>query len=316
MKILVGSVAVGPLGVAFLSISMSKEINENELLQKRLREHVEHLAGTIGERNAFRYRNLEAARGYIESSVSEIGYSLQHQMYSVQGRDYRNVIVEKFGATHPEKVFIIGAHYDSAWGTPGADDNASGVACLLELARLLFNSRAAMTLRFAAFTLEEPPNFRTSHMGSLRYAKKLKKEKAQVTGMISLEMVGYYRDERRSQHFPFPLMSFLFPDQGNFAAVAGNFASRRLVGKLAHALAARGKIPVEQVALPLIPGIGLSDNWSFWQQGYPAVMITDTAFFRNPHYHRPSDLPHTLDYRRLALLTSSLSKVVTDLTPD
>ena len=185
-----------------------------EQIRNRLKEHVQYLAGEIGERNSFRYENLERALSYIEQSLAETGYSIGNDVYQVGGREYRNVIGEKKGISSPEKIFVVGAHYDTAPDTPGADDNASGVASLLELARLLYSESPALTLRFVAFNLEEPPYFRTPNMGSCVHARRCREKKEPIAGMISLEMVGYYDDRPGSQRFPLPLMSWFYPERG------------------------------------------------------------------------------------------------------
>lgn len=284
-------------------------------LEARLRAHVEYLAGEVGERNAYHYGRLEQARLYIEGAFSTSGYQISHDTYEVSRQTYRNVIAELPGADDASPALIVGAHYDTASGTPGADDNASAVAALLEMARLLAGSRPARTLRWAAFTLEEPPFFRTRLMGSRIHARKCRQRGERLAGMISLEMVGYYDDRPGSQQFPLPFMRWFFPERGNFIAVAGNFRSRRLVRDVARRLSGNCEVPVEHVAIPIMPGAGLSDNWSFWREGYPALMITDTAFFRNPHYHMPTDLPDTLDYARLARLVAGLARALSSDVP-
>jgi Zn-dependent M28 family amino/carboxypeptidase len=278
-----------------------------EDLAFRLRTHVHRLAGEIGERNPNLYASLEEARLYIERGLTQAGYQIQHDVYEISGRTYRNVVAERPGSEGG--VVIIGAHYDTAPGTPGADDNASGVAVLLELARLLRNFAPAPAIRWIAFTLEEPPYYRTPLMGSRIHARKCRKGAERVVCMISLEMMGYYSDLAGSQGYPLPFMSWLYPDRGNFIALAGNFRSRKLVRTIAGWISEAGEIPVVSPAFPL-PGAGLSDNWSFWKEGYPALMITDTAFFRNPHYHSGTDLPETLDYTRMAALVTALDKAI------
>jgi len=275
-------------------------------LEARLRMHVEYLAGELGERNSIRYANLERARLYIEQALIQAGYLIQHDAYEVSGRTYRNVIVERQSSKGEGEVFIVGAHYDTAPGTPGADDNASGIAVLLELAQSLRDFAPAPTMRLVAFALEEPPFYRSRLMGSRVHARRCRERAERVVGMMSLEMVGCYSDLRGSQQYPLPFMRWFYPERGNFIALAGNFPSRKLVRQMAAWLSAAGSLPVEYAAFPLVPGAGLSDNWSFWKEGYPALMITDTAFFRNPHYHLPSDVPETLDYARMAALVAAL----------
>ena len=279
-----------------------------ESLAVRLRTHVQHLAGGIGERNSMRYASLEAARLYIEQGFRQAGYEIQNDTYEVAGRAYRNVVAERRGSD--QGVVIIGAHYDTAPGTPGADDNASAVGVLLELARSLRDFAPAPTLRWIGFTLEEPPYYWTPLMGSRIHARKCRQRAERILGMISLEMTGYYSDRPGSQRYPLPFMSRYYPDRGDFIALAGNLRSRRLVRRIAGRLSEAGAIPVEWAAFPLLPGAALSDNWSFGKEGYPALMITDTAFFRNPHYHSASDLPETLDYARMAALVTALNRAI------
>lgn len=268
------------------------------------------LAGHIGDRSPLFYRQLEEARAYIEHSFTKSGYQVDHDVYQVQERLFRNLIVQKKGTCEADSILIIGAHYDTVPGTSGADDNASGVASLLELAQLIRHQPTQKTIRFVAFTLEEPPYFRTSYMGSWVHAKRCSQNSENITGMISLEMVGYYSDLERSQRYPLPFLDWYYPRQGDFIAVAGNWRSRRLVKKVTTQLKQGTGLPVQSISLPFVPGVGLSDNWSFWQQGYPALMITDTAFFRNPHYHLPSDRPETLNYERMTELVRGLEKVL------
>jgi Zn-dependent M28 family amino/carboxypeptidase len=279
-----------------------------EDLAVRLRMHVQRLAGEIGERNPVRYAALEAARAYIEQDLRHTGYEIRHDAYEVAGRTYRNVVAERPGSGRT--VVVIGAHYDTAPGTPGADDNASGVGVLLELARALSDFAPGPTLRWIAFTLEEPPYYWTSLMGSRVHARKCRNRAERILGMISLEMAGYYSDAPGSQWYPLPFMKRFYPDRGNFIALAGNLRSRRLVRRIARRMSGARAIPVEWAALPMLPGAGLSDNWSFWQEGYPALMITDTAFLRNPHYHAASDLPETLDYSRMAAVAIALDRAI------
>ncbi len=277
-------------------------------LQFRLRRHVEFLAGVVGERNSHRYRRLEQAREYIEEVFTEYGYRIGRDRYECGGKEYCNVVATVPEVASDDPVLVVGAHYDTALGSPGADDNASGVAVLLELARVVGDEPAAASIRWVAFTLEESPHFKTESMGSRVYARRCRRRGDSIRGMISLEMVGYYSDARRSQGHPISLMRWFYPDRGNFIAVAGNYASRRLVRRLSRLLSAHGDLPVEHIALPFVPGVDLSDNWSFWQEGYPALMVTDTAFFRNRHYHRFTDLPETLDYRSMERLVRGMAE--------
>ena len=281
-----------------------------EDLTTRLRAHVHYLAGELGERSPFRYGNLEQARLYIERVFAEAGYEIRNDTYEIAGRTFRNVVVEHPGRPTERNILVVGAHYDTVTGTPGADDNASGVAMLLEVARLLRNSACLLTVRLVAFTLEEPPYFRSTRMGSCVHARKCRERGDRIAGMISLEMVGYYDARDGSQCYPFPFLRWFFPRRADFVAVAGNFGSRRLVRQVARLLSQTKRIPVVSIALPFVPGVSLSDNWSFGREGYPALMITDTAFFRNGNYHLPSDLPETLDYARMAALAKGLTHAI------
>ena len=282
-------------------------------LASRLGRHVDYLAEKLGERNPIRYASLEQARLYIEETFGRAGYEVGHDTYEIGGRAFRNVIAELPGTA--KQVVVIGAHYDTVPGTPGADDNASGVAVLLELARLLRGFRPAPVIRWVAFTLEEPPYYRSALMGSRVHARKCRERAEQVAGMISLEMLGYYSDLAGSQSYPLGFLRRLYPGCGNFIGLAGNFRSLRLVRMLARRMSEAAAIPVEHAAFPLVPGADLSDNWSFWEESYPALMITDTAFFRNPHYHLPTDRADTLDYERMAAVVTALEYAIRKAWP-
>jgi Zn-dependent M28 family amino/carboxypeptidase len=279
-----------------------------------LRRDVEALCA-IGERSTFIPENLARAADLIDRELTTAGYEVERQPYDVRAYDVRseNLIVEIRGASKPEEIVVIGAHYDCVTGTVGADDNASGVAALLALARQFADAKPARTLRFVAFANEEPPHFQSQDMGSWQYAKRCRDRKEKIVAMVSLETIGYYDDARGSQQYPPPLAA-LYPDTGNFIGFASNVGSRGLLSRAVKAFRATTAFPAESAAMPeAIPGIGWSDQWSFWQFGWNAIMVTDTAPFRNPHYHRSSDRPGTLDYERLAHVVHGLSGVVTDL---
>lgn len=269
----------------------------------RLYRHVHHLSVTIGSRSVFEVERLDRAEQYIVSVLKESGLSAERQTFDYEGRPYHNLIVTIDGLERREETVIIGAHYDTIEGTPGADDNASGVAVLLELCRALRDFRPERTLRLIFFTLEEPPVFSTSRMGSYVCASEARRRGEAVHGMISLEMVGYYDDREGSQAFPLPGMGAMFSNRGNFIGVVGNLPSRELVASVANALKRASPLPVESLAAPaFIPGISFSDHGSFWKAGYRAVMITDTAFYRNPNYHTAGDTVETLRFDRMAEL--------------
>jgi len=284
--------------------------SEDTGMEGRLREHVAMLAGSIGERNTMRYSALQRAAKYISAQFAASGYQAREQSYLADDRKVSNIWVEIKGASRPEEIVVIGAHYDSPPGSPGADDNASGTAALLELARLFRDVKPAMTIRFVAFVNEEPPFFRTELMGSRVFAAEAAKKGEKVVAMLSLESIGFFSDAPGSQRYPFPLSVF-YPDTGNFIGFVGNFGSHSLLHGCVRTFRETTRFPSEGVLAPeLITGIGWSDHWSFWQEGYPALMVTDTAPFRNPHYHQPTDTPDRLDYGRLARIVSGLRTVV------
>jgi len=281
----------------------------------RLETHVRALAERFSPRGDRNLRNLAAAAGYIADMLRAAGGQVSDQPYSSDGDTYRNVIAA-FGPQSEEQV-VIGAHYDTFLGFPGADDNASGVAGVLELARLLGADTPRVRVELVAYSLEEPPHFRTESMGSAVHAASLKAKNARVRAMISLEMIGCFRDERGSQKFPLGLLQLLYPSTGNFIAVVGRIGGGGLVRTVKKAMRGATPLPVRSVNAPgFIPGIDFSDHLAYWNQGYPALMVTDTAFYRNPRYHTADDLPYTLDYRRMALVVDGLAAAVRALAAD
>jgi Zn-dependent M28 family amino/carboxypeptidase len=280
-------------------------------LAKQLRADIGMLAGTIGERNVSRKpRQLEQAAAFIEAALAGAGYKAEAQPYNVGGTTCRNLAAEIRGTSHVAEILVVGAHYDTVPGGPGADDNSSGVATVLALARHFAHSRPLRTLRFVAFVNEEPPYFQTADMGSLVYAKECRRRGERIQAMLSVESVGYYS---ATQEYPAAVRG-LFPPRGDFIAFVGNLSSASLVREAAKAFRQAVDLPAEAAALPEeIEGVGWSDHWSFWRQGYPAIEVTDTAPYRNPHYHMPSDKPETLDYNRLARLTTGMYDVVAAL---
>lgn len=277
--------------------------------------HAEHLSVKIGSRSVYEDDKLTAAKEYIFSSLEAMGHTPMLQDYSYQDRIFSNIIVSIPGKTDPEEIVLIGAHYDTVAGTPGADDNASAVALLLEMCRLLKHEVPARTLRLVFFSLEEPPVFRTEFMGSAFHATAARKKQENITAMISLEMLGYYNDQKGGQSFPFPLMSLIYPTTPNFVAVVGNLSSRDLVNKIATSMRKTGGIGIETLAtFSFVPGIDFSDHRSFWKMGYPAAMITDTAFYRNPNYHTEKDTIDTLDFARMSTLLHALVQMAKDLS--
>jgi hypothetical protein len=282
-------------------------------LRVEVRRHVEKLAGEIGERNVFRPAQLRAAAEFIEAEFVAAGFKVNRLPYQANSQACDNLEVELPGKTRPEEIVVIGAHYDSVSGSPGANDNASGVAALLALARAWAGRAPGRTLRFVAFVNEEPPFFQTEQMGSLVYAKRCRERRDQIVAMLSLETIGYYDTAEGSQKYPFPV-GFFYPSRGDFIGFVGNTANRDLVRQCVDAFRRHAAFPSEGGALPGgLPGIGWSDHWAFWQAGYPGLMVTDTAPFRYPYYHTAQDTPDKLDYDRLARVMAGLEKVVEEL---
>jgi Zn-dependent M28 family amino/carboxypeptidase len=282
--------------------------DEQVCVRENLRRHVHMLAGEIGERNLWRNEALDRAAEYIAGEFRAAGYEPTFQSYKERGRLVHNVIAEFPGSERPDQIVIIGAHYDTVRGSPGADDNASGVAATIELARA-FRAGGAhkRTVRFIAFVNEEEPFFWTGRMGSRMYAKRCKRLGENVVGMISLEMLGYYRGRRGSQCYP-PPFNFFYPSRGNFVAFLSNNPSRRLMNSAGAAFRRRTAVSSEGLASAEFV-VGHSDQWSFWKSGFKAIMLTDTAMFRNPNYHKSTDTPATLDYDSLARVTAGVSDV-------
>lgn len=275
-----------------------------------LERHVRFLAQTIGVRGNHNYTNVYRAAAYIERTLKDLGYQVVSYEYSAYDRSYRNIEATLPGVSRPQELVILGAHYDSAEEAPGADDNASGVAGVLELARVFAGDRQARTIRFVFFPNEEPPSFPTSKMGSRHYAAGARASNDQITAMLSIESIGYYDTDKGSQRYPFPL-SLAYPDVGDFVGFVSNLKSRSLLLKAISAFRAHASMPTQGVAAPSwVPGVWWSDHWSFWREGYPAIMITDTALFRNPFYHTPEDTADKLDYARMARVVHGLTHVV------
>ena len=311
--------AAGTAGWWFLlkmpgkNIANAVELSPAEIdLRDELIADVRTLAGEIGERNVPRYPRLKAAADFIESSFLRAGLQPRRDTYQVNSLSCDNIEVEIRGA-YPQ-IVLIGAHYDSVFGAPGANDNGSGVAALLALARRFAQRSTSCTLRFVAFVNEEPPYFKTAEMGSFVYAGRCKARGDQISAMISLETIGYFSDAPRSQTYPIPAIGAFYPRTGNFIGFVSNLHSRALLRRAIALFRDQGKLPSEGAALPsFIPGVAWSDQWSFWEHGYPGIMITDTALFRYPDYHAVSDTPEKLDYARFALVVSGVEKTIQGL---
>jgi Zn-dependent M28 family amino/carboxypeptidase len=283
---------------------------------ERLRADVEMLAGYIGERHIWRPEALARAAEFIRMALAEAGYVPGAQPFEVRGVPVQNIEAIARGADADAEVVVVGAHYDTIGGSPGANDNGTGIASVLELARRFAGQALPRTIRFVAFTNEEPPFFQSEEMGSLVYARAARQRGDRITGMLSLETMGYYSDEPGSQQYPDPLGRF-FPDVGNFIGVVGNPESAGLVEQIHAAFTAHTAFPIQAAPMPgELPGAGWSDHWSFWQAGYPAVMVTDTAPFRYPWYHTAEDTPDKVDFTKLALVVDGLEAVVRALATD
>jgi hypothetical protein len=283
-------------------------------IARRLERHVRELAGRIGERNSRHPAALEDAARYVERELASLGYTVVPQRWtSAAGQEFRNVEVTLPGRAHSDGVVVVGAHYDSNPGTPGADDNASGVAAVLELARLLRAEPHDRTIHLIAFANEEVPFFGTADQGARRYVAALKQRGEDVRAMLSIETIGYYSTGPKTQLYPAPLNRF-YPDTGNFIGFVGNLSSRGLVHEAIRAFRRHTSFPSQGAAAPAsLPGVEWSDHEAFWGAGFPAVMITDTAPFRNPYYHTRGDTPDTIDYPRTARVVDGLVAVVREL---
>ena len=265
----------------------------------RLEAHVKRLSVDFHPRRFDEARNTALAAQYIHDTFAAAGANVSTQEFAVGHATHRNVIARFGPGAGP--LLVIGAHYDSYGATPGADDNASGVAGLLELARLLGREPPPRPVELVAYALEEPPFFRSADMGSAHHVRALRAAKREVQLMLSLEMIGYFADAPGSQRFPAPGLSLLYPDRGDFIAVVGRLGGFGSTRRVKAIMAGATDLPVHSInAPPLLPGIDFSDQLNYWNAGYDALMITDTAYLRNPNYHARTDTFDTLDYRRMA----------------
>ncbi len=311
----------------------------------RLERHVVTLAEDFFPRDFTHGEQLEKTAAYIEAALRETGARVSSQTVDIggPGGQYRNVLAS-FGpesprrgagvtksprrgagvtksprrgasATTPGPRIVVGAHYDAFDELPGADDNASAVAVLLELARLLGAGDAPAThTELVAYVLEEPPFFRTELMGSAVHAASLRDAGAEVRAMICLEMVGYFSDQPGSQQLPTPLLRPFFPDRGNFIGIVGNLGGGSLVRRVKRSFHAASSLPVRSLNGPrFIPGVDFSDHLPYWNAGFPAVMVTDTAFYRNLAYHTEEDTPDRLDYEKMAQVVLGVYQAVRSL---
>jgi Zn-dependent M28 family amino/carboxypeptidase len=279
---------------------------------ERLVAHVRMLAETLAPRSVAHRANLDAAASYVAVEMGAGGAQVSKQVYAAAGAEYRNVVA-RLGPETMERV-VVGAHYDAAGPFPGADDNASGVAGIIELVRVLVGAPLGVGVELVAYPCEEPPFFRTPYMGSMVHANSLRAEGARVRGMIALEMIGYFSDEPGSQRFPTPLLKPFYPSRGNFITVVGKLGQGPLIRRVRRAMRRGSPLPVRTIQAPrAVPGVDFSDHASYWAAGFDAVMVTDTAFYRNPHYHTAHDTADTLDYRRMAMVVEGVREAVVAL---
>jgi len=299
LVVLVASLAAFATWAAQLGVAPASPPPGNAVVSpERLRAHVHALTVDMHPRVHTRVDKLDAVADYIERTLAPIG-KLEHQTFVASGNTYQNLTLS-LGPSDGERV-VVGAHYDAALGLPGADDNASGVAGLLELSSLLAHEKLGTRVDLVFWTLEEPPYYATEDMGSLHHARALAKAGVRVRGAISLEMIGYFDDAERTQHFPAPGMGFLYGTRGNFITVVSRPADRELTRRVKASMLGATDLPVKSINAPaIVQGVDWSDHRSYWEAGYPAVMITDTSFLRNDRYHTPRDTEETLDYARMA----------------
>jgi hypothetical protein len=314
------------------NVSKAGPLSPDEVvLREELRANVQKLAGEIGERNMRHYAQLNAAADFIEDSFSRAGLRTRRDSYDIRGQACHNIEAEipgslqgaasteataaKAAVSSAPPIMVIGAHYDSVFGSPGANDNGTGVAATLALARRFASAKPKHTLRFVAFVNEEPPYFLSGEMGSQVYARRCKERGDKISAMISLETIGYFSDAPNSQTYPSPGLGLFYPKVGNFIGFVSNVHSGRLLRRVIALFRKHAKIPSEGASLPaFIPGVSWSDQWSFWQHGYLAIMVTDTAPFRYPYYHSSDDTPDKLDYDRFTLVVSGIEKVIEELS--
>jgi len=288
--------------------------DEERPLETALRRHIAAIASR--EHNMEHPIALEAAAKEIERVLAALRYPVSAQRFSTPLGEARNIEVEIAGGALAREIVLVGAHYDSVSGSPGANDNGSGVAALLELARLMRDAKPARTLRLVWFVNEEPPYYKGEDMGSRRYARRSRARGENIVAMLSVETVGYYSEREGSQRYPFPL-GFFYPARGDFLAFVSNLGSRALMHEAIGAFRKRAEFPSEGVAAPaFIPGVDWSDHASFWEQGYPALMLTDTAPYRYPWYHSAQDTPDKVDYARLARVVRGLRGMLAELAAE
>ncbi len=305
-------IVVGIGLLATLSSCTHYRPTEQKIPEARLFGHVSMLSEKLVPRDHWHTQNLDQCADYIAGHFKQAGATVAMQEYTVEGRGYKNVIAT-FGPSTTSRI-VVGAHYDAFQEHPGADDNASGVAGLIELAYLLGKTDLRQQVELVAFTLEEPPYFRTENMGSAQYALSLNQADADVEAMICLEMIGFFSDEKNSQQFPSALVKWFYPNRGNYIAIVGSLGDRKLIKQVKASMKGATDLPVHSMSAPKsFPGLDFSDHLNFWDQGYTAVMITDTAFYRNFAYHTADDTLQRLDFDRMANVVLGVYEAVVQL---
>ncbi len=277
-----------------------------------IKNHLTALTKTKESRNHLNTDQLNNAAGYIFDVFKLYSDSVLFQEFVTNGRTYKNIICS-FGTENPKRI-IVGAHYDVCGNQEGADDNATGVTGLLELARMIKGQKLNYRIDLVAYTLEEPPYFDTENMGSFIHARYLSENKIDVYGMLVLEMIGYFKDEKHSQDYPFGFLSLIYGNKGNYITLVKKFGAGRFARKFCSEFKSHRTIRTKVFSAPSsVPGIGLSDHVNYWKFGYSALMITDTAFYRNKNYHEKSDTLETLDIKRMAYVINGVYFSLTQL---
>lgn len=319
-----GCIALNMPGRSSKGVASATGPPDRAEVRERLEADIRALAERIGERNLAHPEALDAAADHIRAALESAGYEVREQPFEapgftlpggreVPGKTVRNLEARTAAGDASSGVIVVGAHYDTVLGSPGADDNGSGVAALLELARRVRNGSARREIRFVFFVNEEMPFFGEEGMGSLAYAQRCKDDGERVVTMLSLETLGYYAEGKGSQRLPWYLKPF-YPNRGNFVAFVTHTGHRGLLRRTVGTFRRNAEVPSRGAAVPRsIEGVSWSDHWSFWQMGYPALMVTDTAFLRNPHYHSRDDTPDTLDLDRLAGVVLGLAPTIEEL---
>jgi Zn-dependent M28 family amino/carboxypeptidase len=317
--LVIGAVILIPLDTRMPGVSYQRPLPPltpmEQVTRGNLRRHVEELAGRIGERNMHHRGALTAAASYIRTQFESAGLAVTDEPYEIDGDSVANLVATLRGSSRPDEIVVVGAHYDSVSGSPGANDNASGVAALLCIARALAAEKGNhRTIRFVAFVNEEPPYFQTPSMGSRVHARRAKTKGEKIVAMLSLETIGYYSEELNSQYFPYHLGIF-YPWTGDFVGFVADRDSKALLFESVAAFRRHAHFPSEGLSAPAwITGVDWSDHWSFWEEGYAALMVTDTAPFRYPHYHRQEDTPDKICFDCLTRVTEGLIHVVKALS--